>query len=245
MLLAGLLVMPAAEVIPGQHESLRGLFLKTRPSAHQSPPAQPRSPEEIALGYTLFRRDASGRPVRVSPRLRFDDGDAIFVLVESNADGYLYLFNRQSEDPLRMIFPDLRIDRGNARLVAHVPLKIPSDAAQGVGEWYGFSSPPQPEELFLIFVRQPVSGWPQGKDLLQYPGGFQLSWEQFCRSVGREAKKSCEESSQYDGQPLSVSEQLSLGRGLTLSRHDPPPSVVEVNRHNAHALMIEIKLRRR
>jgi len=238
---------PAA--LSAQDEALRGLFLQTRPPINQKPRPQTAAPTQMALGYTLLLRSAFTEPVRVSSSHSFNEGDGIRILIESSADGYLYLFNREGNGPLRMIFPDPRIRRGQNRLPAHVPLIVPPEPAAAAGSsagWFVFSGPPEPERLFLVFSREPVRGWPHGDELLAYTGGFQLSWELFRQSTAAEAQDVLLRAKRNEGQVLSPGELTSVSRGLTLSRKDPPPSVIRVSKHpRAQQLVSEIELRRR
>lgn len=237
-----------------QDESLRGLFVKTRPAikaaaneaANESHQAQAVAPETVAIGYTLFLRDKSGATARVSPAHRFNEGDRLRILIESNRAGHLYIFNREGQGPLRMIFPDLRIRRGNTAVEAHVPLQLPTDAT-GPGndrDWFILTGPPQPESLFVVFARQPVSQWPASRDLLQHPAGFKIDWDSFVATVRPQAIKSKKHIFSDEGQPLSEGEQASLNRGMKLSRNDPAPSVVEAASGQTQAFVIEIELKR-
>ena len=52
----------------------------------------------IGLGLTLFMRDSNGLAVRTDPSHEFTKGDHVRFLIETNADGYLYLFNTTAAD---------------------------------------------------------------------------------------------------------------------------------------------------
>ena len=235
------------ETILGEDSSLRDLFLRTRPLTNQEPQAQATSRDQIALGYTLFLRDASGQPVPVSPSWKFKEGDSVRMLVESNSDGHLHIFNRESKVPLRMIFPDLRIRRGDSKILAHLPLGIPPATALSSADvgWFTFSGPPQPESLYLVYAQRPVEGWPQGEELLKYPGGLQLSWDQFLQRVETKVQKIRGALSAEENHPPSTSWEESLSRKLILSKSDPPPSVVLLSPSHAQQLVIEIEFARR
>src|SRR5262245_27353895 len=55
------------------------------------PKAAPEEP--VALGFTLYQRGPGSEPVRVSPAKVFHSGDALRLIIESNIDGYLYIFH--------------------------------------------------------------------------------------------------------------------------------------------------------
>ena len=240
-------VLLGAIGVSAQDEGLRGLFLSTRPSGRQKPQNQQSTPPRIVLGHTIFVRGTSGEPVRVGPDHLFAEGDAVRLLVESNRDGYLYIFDREGEGPLRMIFPDLGIRRGDARISAHVPVMLPAPMAQaGAQDWFMVSGPPKSERLFVVFALKPVSGWPRGEELLSFLGGMEMTWEEFRRSAKLETQKNVVYLNRDDGRALSGSEQTSVMRGLTLSRKDPPPSVLQGDGDpKSLLLMSEIGLRRR
>jgi len=225
-----------------QTESLRGLFVKTRPRDQQGQEQAP-SADRLGLGYTLFMRDSSGQPARVDSLHRFAEGEAVRVVVEPNSAGYLYIFDREGAGPALMIFPDLRLRSGDARIAPHVALQIPDGTTDK--DWFAFTGPPEDERLILVFSREPVTGWPRGRELLQHPGGFKLSWERFIEKASPQMKKTVEQTSDNNGKPLSTGERTSLSRGLKLLREDPPPSVIEASDGKSNLLVVEIELKRR
>ena len=54
---------------------------------------------------TLFTRDSNGLAIRVDPDHVFRKGDRVRVLLETNTDGYLYIFNQTNDGPVVMIYP--------------------------------------------------------------------------------------------------------------------------------------------
>src|SRR5262245_4499092 len=80
--------------------------------------------QPMGLGVTLFTRDANGLAVRVDPSHEFRKGDAVRLLLETNSDGYLYIFNTTDGGPAVMIYPNAEIDQGGNYLQAHVPFDI-------------------------------------------------------------------------------------------------------------------------
>ncbi|MGA9772469.1 MAG: DUF4384 domain-containing protein [Blastocatellia bacterium] len=242
-----LIALPCASVILQQGESVRGLFVKTRPdnqkSDNRKTDNQTASTGRLALGYTLYLRDSANQPVRVDPLHRFADGEAMRVVVEPNSDGYLYIFDREGSGPVQMIFPDLRLRNGDARLAAHLPLQIPGGSTEK--DWFAFTGQPQAERLILVFSREPVAGWPRGRELLQHPRGFQSSWDQFIEKASFSSKQNIEKTTRDDGKPLSAGERASLSRGLTLLRDDPLPSVIEAGDEKAGMIVVYVELLRR
>ena len=56
-------------------------------------PSKPVNVPRIGMGLTLFMRDSNGLAVRTDPDHVFHKGDRVRVLLETNTDGYLYIFN--------------------------------------------------------------------------------------------------------------------------------------------------------
>ena len=76
------------------------------------------------MGLTLFGRDANGLSVRVDPSRVFRSGERVRVLVETNTDGHLYIFNTTDGGKPLMIYPNAELDEGGNYIQAHVPLKF-------------------------------------------------------------------------------------------------------------------------
>src|SRR5687768_9888221 len=66
---------------------------KTDTPVATSTPLKPVNAPRIGLGLTLFMRDSNGLAVRTDPDHVFQKGDRVRVLLETNTDGYLYIFN--------------------------------------------------------------------------------------------------------------------------------------------------------
>src|SRR5258705_481624 len=106
-------------------------------SSGRPTPVQPRddlkSPQvgerRLGLGLTLFIRDSNGLAVRVDPTHVFHEGDRVRVLLETNANGYLYIFNTTDGGPPVMVYPDPELDEAGNYLQSHVPFEIPSSSA--------------------------------------------------------------------------------------------------------------------
>lgn len=234
-------------LVAAQNHSDRSLFLKSRPSVNNGEQSLTHSSETVALGYSLFLRNTKNKAVRTNPSRVFREGDAIRILVECNADGHLYIFNQEGNGSLRMIYPDLLIRSGTTQIMAHVPVQLPSKRDDSVGDtdWFELTGPPQRELLFLVFSLKPVSSWPAGKELMAYPGGFTLRWEEFRRTARSVARSIDGQTGQDEGEPMTIGEQASLSRGLKLVRQDPGPSVVRINQNKVDPFAIEIEMLRR
>jgi len=245
--LAAVVLALSSGTFLAQNQSARGLFVKSRPSSEDRKETPADAPETVALGYSLFLRDASNKAMRVNPARVFTAGDAIRILVESNASGHLYIFNQEGKDSIRMIYPDLRIRGGATDVTAHVPLLLPSERTAAVGDtdWFVLSGAPQSEMLFAVFATKPVSSWPSGKRLMGYKAGFALRWEDFRKTVRSVVESNDQQVSQDEGEAMTIGEQTSLSRGLKLVRQDPAPSVVKINTRKVDPFVIQIELLRK
>src|SRR5438132_5905096 len=104
----------------------------------------------IGLGYTLFKRDASGDAVRIDPASEFHTGDRVRISLEPNVDGYLYVFHSEGDGRPEMIFPDWRLEDGDNAIDAHVPYDVPSGFEKDERlRWFTFSGNPTTERLYI------------------------------------------------------------------------------------------------
>ncbi|HEU0253569.1 MAG TPA: DUF4384 domain-containing protein, partial [Pyrinomonadaceae bacterium] len=142
-----------------------------------SEPSKPVNMPRLGIGLTLFMRDSNGLAVRTDPAHEFRKGDRVRVLLETNSDGYLYIFNTTNDGPAVMIYPHADLDEAGNYIQAHVPFEIPSSqAAEERLRWFAFDEIGGTEHLFFVFTREPLSGIPLEDDLIA-----------FCR----ESKDSC------------------------------------------------------
>ena len=192
--------------------------------------SKPVNAARMGLGLTLFMRDSNGLAVRVDPDHVFQKGDRVRVLLETNADGYLYIFNTTDDGPPTMIYPHADLDEAGNYLQAHVPFEIPtSEATEERLRWFAFDETGGTEHLFFVFTREPLNGIPIDDALI---------------ALCRDSKESCPvkpaaevwAAVQKEAQePLKLDKMKEYGtaqtaderpRGLGLAKDDPQPSVV-------------------
>jgi hypothetical protein len=119
------------------------------------------------LGYTLYTRTGNGDVVRIDPARALRDGDPVRLLLETNEDSYLYIFNTDDRGakPV-MIFPDHRLNGGANFVRAHVPQEIPSSKETDPSlRWLHLDGGPLTDQLFVVVSREPIAGIPTGSDL--------------------------------------------------------------------------------
>lgn len=198
-----------------------------------SEPAKPVNSSRLGLGMTLFTRDSNGLSVRVDPEHVFHKGDRVRVLLETNADGYLYIFNQTDEGPVLMIYPDKDLDEAGNYIKAHVPWEIPSSASDEERlRWLVFDANPGNERLFFVFTREPLVGVPIEDDLIAFckNSSDACPWRPSAE-LWDKIKKQMQEPLATDkkdrfGRAQTAPEQQASTRGLSLAKDDPEPSLI-------------------
>jgi hypothetical protein len=264
-LLLALAAFGIPQVNAQQDEEVRGAFLTTRPktSPKTTPAKRPsrRRPKaapvekpvtptpgnpapvttvntakpRIGLGLTLFMRDSNGLAVRTDPSREFRKGDRVRVLAETNADGYLYIFNTTDGGKPVMIYPDPELDEAGNYIQGHVPFEIPSSlAAEERLRWFTFDQNTGAEKLYFVFTREPLPGVPTEDELIAYcrggagkcpwSPGTEL-WEQIRKELNEPTMVA---KSQTLGKPQTTGETQAATRGIGLNRDDPEPSLIRL-----------------
>jgi hypothetical protein len=185
----------------------------------------------MGLGMTLFSRDANGLAVRVDPDHVFRKGDRVRILLETNTDGYLYIFNRTNDGPAVMIYPDAELDEGGNYLQAHVPFEIPApDAEQERLRWFTFDDVGGTERVFFVFTREPLKNVPIEDELLAFCRDNKCPWrptDEIWEQVQKQSQEPLKsDRTQTSGKAQTSIEHNASTRGLGLSKDDPQPSVI-------------------
>ena len=215
-------------------------FIATRGSSvvrlQSSPKLKTYPANNIGLGYTVFKKNAAGKPARVNPSHRFRSGDEIRLMIESNITGYLYIFTTENDGPPEMIFPDSRLQDGGNRIQAHVPYEAPSSKEEDLDfRWFHFNKNAGIERLYLIVTREPMSGVLTGEKLVdfcrEYPNDCPWKpsnsfWKQLLGNANTETRES---ENRASGQAQTSVERQAVARGLGLPQGAPKPSKVKIN----------------
>jgi Domain of unknown function (DUF4384) len=203
----------------------------TSSSSSSRTESRPVNVARMGIGLTLFSRDSNGLAVRVDPNREFRKGDRVRILLETNADGYLYVFNRTNDGPPVMIYPDAELDEGGNYLQAHVPFEIPaSDNADERLRWFAFDENTGTEKVYFVFTREPLKDVPIEDDLLAFCRNNKCPWP-VSTEVRELVQKQMQEplktarSDRY-GTAQTPVEQTATTRGLGLSKDDPEPSLI-------------------
>ncbi len=189
--------------------------------------------QKIGLGLTLFERNANGLAVRVDPNRVFRSGDRVRVLLETNVDGYLYIFNTTDGGKPVMIYPSAELDEGGNYIQSHIPFEIPSSVAdQERLRWLTFDKYSGAERLYFVFTREPLPAVPTEDDLLNFCREkesncpIQPSADMWSKIQSESSTQLQVARSQEYGKAQTSGEVEASTRGLGLSKDDPEPSLV-------------------
>ena len=105
----------------------------------------------LGLKYKLLRSSAGEPFEEVDPDATFRNGDKLRLMVESNADAYLYIVSKGTSGSWEVLFPRADIDGGNNRVHKMRENLMPG----GKAGQFSFYGPPGEEKLFLVLSRQP------------------------------------------------------------------------------------------
>ncbi len=221
---------PAPTPVPGRSPEKKpsGPSGSSKPNTPDSKPVNAR---RLGLGMTLFSRDTNGLAVRVDPDHVFRKGDRVRILLETNSDGYLYIFNRTNNDPAVMIYPDAQLDEGGNYLQAHVPFEIPAaDAEEERLRWFAFDDVGGTEHVFVVFTREPLKNVPIDDELVAYCRDNKCPWrpsEEIWEQVQKQSQEPLKsDRTQTYGTAQTAPEHNASTRGLGLTKDDPEPSVI-------------------
>lgn len=200
----------------------------------------------IGLGYTLYMRDnATGDALRVDPSREFHAGDRVRLALETNTDGYLYVFHTENNGDAEMIFPDARLRNGDNSVRAHVPYEVPSSSESSEAlRWFVFDQKPSNERLYIVVTRKPLPLVPAGSALISYcradasrcPWKPDAAvWQSVIQSVMAPVRTV--KASTY-GAAETAAERDATVRGLGLDQNAPPPSVIRMSASSSMGLLV-------
>ena len=196
------------------------------------PALKPAGP--VGIGYTVFKKDKSGKPIRVNPAEEFQSGDEMRFVIESNTDGYLYIFHQANDGPPKMIFPDARLKRGDNRIEAHAQYEAPSSQEPG-NWWFNFFGSAATERFYLVVSRNRLPAVWSGERLVAYCQQHptecpwrpaDVTWKQLLAQATTQTRES---RSQSFGDEQTEIEQKAIRRDVKLQPNDPAPSVIKIN----------------
>ncbi len=210
------------------------------------PGSRPAGP--IGVGYTVFIKGENGKPARVNPAREFQNGDKVRFVIESNTDGYLYIFHQENDGSPKMLFPDARLKWGDNRIEAHAQYEAPSSHEPG-DWWFNFVGPATTERFYLVVSRTRLPSVCSGERLVtlcqQNPQDCpwrpaDATWKRLLAQATTETRESRIHSL---GDTQNEIEQKSLRRDVKLQPTDPAPAVIKINASPAARIimaMVEI-----
>lgn len=201
----------------------------------------------IGLGLTLFMRDLNGLAVRTEPTREFRKGDHVRFLIETNADGFLYVFNTTDAGAPTMIYPDPEVDEAGNYFQAHVPFEIPSSmGAEERLRWFTFDDRPGTEKLFFVFTREPLAAVPMEDDLITYcrENKSKCPWhpsDEVWAQIQKEAAQPIQiVKAGGTGKMETENERSAVVRGIGLNRDDPEPSLIMLTASTTRNMLVAV-----
>lgn len=201
--------------------------------------------QRLGLGLTLFMRDSNGLAVRVDPTREFHKGDRVRVLLETNMDGHLYIFNTTDGGDPVMIYPDAQLDEAGNYIRAHVPFEIPSSVATEERlRWFRFDEHAGTERLYFVFTREPLQNVPIEDDLIKFCADKkeQCAWHPAAdvwTALQKESSAPLQlAKAQKDGAAQSPAEHDAATRGIGLAQDDPEPSLVMMTASASPSMLV-------
>ena len=197
----------------------------------KTPESRPVNVPRLGIGLTLFTRDSNGLAMRVEPDRVFRKGDRVRILLETNTDGYLYIFNRTNDGAPVMIYPDAEVDEGGNYLQAHVPFEIPNSAATDERlRWFAFDENTGTEKVIFVFTREPLKDVPIEDDLIAFCRDGKCPWP-VATAVWEHVQAQMQEPLKTDrtekfAGAQTPAEHNATTRGLGLAKDDPQPTLI-------------------
>jgi hypothetical protein len=187
----------------------------------------------IGLGYTLFKKGPTDKPVRVPPTQIFHTGDEVRLVIEPNTNGYLYVFYTDDAGQANLLYPNAQLNRGENRVQAHVLYEVPS--SKDTPSWFSFDERPATQRLYLVISRSPMPTVPSGEKLLSYcqPNPKECSWkpadEVWGQIIAGANSPKITGKTRVVAMAQTEDERTAISRGLGLSAKDPSPSLIQMN----------------
>src|SRR6266850_4449243 len=205
--------------------------------------------QRIGIGLTLFSRDSNGLAVRVDPARIFHKGDRVRVLLETNSEGYLYIFNTTDNGPPVMLYPNPELDRGGNYIRSHVPFEIPSSmAAEERLRWLVFDEHGGDERLYFVFSHEPLAGVPIEDDLINHcrdakpPCPWHPTTEVWAQVQQQKEQPLKSDKAESRGKAQTDTEHQATTRGLGLAKDDPQPSLILMASSSSSVLVTTLDL---
>lgn len=198
----------------------------------------------IGLGYTIYKINGdTAEPV--GPEHVFKAGDKLRLALETNAEGYLYIFTTENNSNPVMLYPNVKFDGGRNEVAAHTSELYPADDA------FEIAGEQAVEQLHVIFSRTPLPDVPTAEALLKFCAaniGDACYWKPLSAqwasitSLGSGAQVNEGKNSELARVELRVPSR-SLTRRIRIKPKAPVPAVVRMNANaTADVLLTTIEI---
>ena len=117
----------------------------------------------LTLQWHLLQRVNDTTQKEADPTQEFQTGDKLKLAITVNQTGYLYIVNQPEGKDGVMLFPDLRINKGDNYVVKDKQYVIPSycqDFEDPKDCWFKMAPPAGTETLIVIFSRDKITTLP-------------------------------------------------------------------------------------
>jgi Domain of unknown function (DUF4384) len=192
----------------------------------------------IALGYTLYRREA-GRFVATDESHQFTRNERLRLFLETNTDGYVYVFNTTDGATPVMLYPHAGVAGGQNQIKAHTRDYVPA------GMDFEFDANPGTESVYVVVARRPLAGVPVGEELVARCAGAAEGcyWQPSAAEWSRIQATLKQGAGVREGRFARLAQlppvrPETLTRGLRVKKEEPPPAVVRVNESAAADLLV-------
>ena len=111
----------------------------------------------------MLRRVDDNTQEEADSNKEFQTGDKLKLGITTNQDGYLYIINQPQGKDGVMLFPDLRINKGQNHVLKDKEYSVPSycqDFDDPKDCWFKMTPPAGTETLIVIFSRDKITTLP-------------------------------------------------------------------------------------
>jgi len=117
----------------------------------------------LTLQWRLVRRVDNSTQEEADPTQEFQTGDKLKLAITVNQTGYLYIVNQPEGKDGVLLFPDLRVNKGENYVVKDKEYVIPSycqDWDDPKDCWFKMAPPAGTETMIVIFSRDKITTLP-------------------------------------------------------------------------------------
>ena len=116
----------------------------------------------LTLQWHLIKRVSDTKRAEADPSKEFQTGDRLKLSITTNQNGYLYIINQPQNKDGVMLFPDLRINKGQNYVLKDTEYVVPSYCPNLDKEdcWFQMVPPAGTETMIVIFSRDKITNLP-------------------------------------------------------------------------------------